>query len=587
VTEAELGGWEPQEELPVPRQQGLATMPLSRIALLWLVGVLILVLILTSALVLWDESRFLQKELKNRSRTLATLLLTAAAEDGNPSRIPLAGVPELRWARLHGPSGDVLWQFGRPPEHSGGEPVLRLRESHEAEAGRFRLEMAVSTVRSRLHVLHSGLRLVMGLAVALAVALLVGAVLFERVSAPLNDLARRMATFEPDVPLQAEDVPAGGAREVTALALSFSAMARRLAEQRRELLENERLREAQKMEAVATLAGGIAHDFNNLLTGVMLHVRLLEQGEGDDGTVAAIRRLAEEGVQVVNELLLFARRESAPEEEIDLASLLRSQEALLQNLVPEGMILEVSAAPDPVPVRGTRVGLRRVLLNLVLNARQAVQVPGGHITVSLGSEGQEAVLRVRDNGSGIPADARDHLFEPFWSRRREGRGAGLGLAVVYSLVQQHGGRVLVDSAPGQGTCMTVRLPLAGDWERDTVEEADEVTSGLRVLLVDPDGRRAAGRMEILAGEGFELRHAPDLEGAVTLSVGWRPSVLVVAGEALDAQVGRALPAGVPLVVVGEYRAGSTIHAEAVISPEATPASLVSTIRNLVPGEQEA
>ena len=109
----------------------------------------------------------------------------------------------------------------------------------------------------------------------------------------------------------------------------------------------------------------------------------------------------------------------------------------------------------------------------------------------------------------------------------------------------------------------------------------------RILLADDSPHAQRMGQRILAGEGFELRHAPDLEGAVTLSVGWRPSVLVVAGEALDAQVGRALPAGVPLVVVGEYRAGSTIHAEAVISPEATPASLVSTIRNLVPGEQEA
>ncbi|HHQ48343.1 MAG TPA: hybrid sensor histidine kinase/response regulator, partial [Acidobacteria bacterium] len=287
-------------------------MPLSRIALLWLVGVLVLVLILTSALVLWDENRFLEQELENRARTLANLLVTAAVEDGNPSRIPLAGLPELRWARIRTPSGHVLWQFGRPPEHSGGEPVVQVETSSGAGANRYRIELTVSTTTVRLHVLHSGLRLVLGLAMALAVALLAGAVLFERVSAPLDALARRMTTFDPESPPEPGTFPSGGARELTELAASFSAMADRLAEQRRQLLEGERLREAQKMEAVATLAGGIAHDFNNLLTGVLLHVRLLEQGEGDGETVAAIRRLAEEGVHVVNELLLFARRETAP-----------------------------------------------------------------------------------------------------------------------------------------------------------------------------------------------------------------------------------------------------------------------------------
>jgi len=558
-------------------------MPLSRIALLWLVGVLILVLILTSALVLWDENQFLQRELENRAKTLANLLLTAAAEDRNPSRIPLAGLPELRWAQLRGPSGETLWQFGRPPEHPGGGAVIQIQESIGSGRDRYDLVLAVSTTTVRLHVLHSGLRLVLGLAMALAVALLAGAVLFERVSAPLDALAQRMATFHPESPPPIEEKIVGGAREVTELASSFSAMAARLAEQRRELLEGERLREAQKMEAVATLAGGVAHDFNNLLTGILLHVRLLEQGEGDEDTMAAIRRLAEEGVQVVNELLLFSRRETAPEEEIDLAALVRTQEALLHNLVPEGIVLEVSTTGSVAPVRGTRVGLRRTLLNLVLNARHAVTAPGGRIRISVAVEGQEAVLRVRDNGSGIPADAREHLFEPFWSRRREGRGSGLGLAVVYSLVQQHGGRVLVDSAPGQGTCMTIRLPLAGDGRQGGVDEIEETEPGLRVLLVDPDGRRAAGRMEVLAGEGFEPRHASGAGEAATVAGSWRPSALVVAGEALAGRTETGLPAMLPLLVIGEVPEGVTVKPDVVVSTALKPGELGRILRDLTTG----
>jgi len=715
--------------------RGLARFSLSRLALVWLVGVLVLVLVLTSALVLVDENRFLTRELEGRTRALAHLLAVAAAEDGNASRVPLGGVPELRWARIVGPDGAVIWQFGTPDAVGPGTDLLRVEEViGPREGGEITVTAAASTSRIRVHVLRSGLRLVLGLAAALAVALLVGAMIFERVATPLKELAGKMTVFHPGDPAPGLEGPRG-TREVEELTSAFQDMAQRLALQRRSLVESERrfrelfesspsplllfgpdrilrranpaaapylsldgdepprldelvgtdgdrrgdglllpegaggeailertwrlpgggsarvelrvrridgedgphflvalhdltdrlralehrwqrtfdemqdgvalvqadgtvtqsnramaphlraltgelrrrvlrdgrqewelrsdgrtllctltatasgdhrilvvrdvtdeleaeerLRQAQKMEAVATLAGGVAHDFNNLLTGVLLHVRLLEHGRGDAETVAAIRRLAEEGIEVVGELLLFSRRESAPSQRVDLAGLVRSLEPLLGNLVPEGIELEVETPAEEVPVEASRVGLRRALFNLVLNARDAVESPGGRIAVAVERRGDGAVLRVQDNGSGIPSDVRQRLFEPFWSQRREGRGAGLGLAVVYAVVQQHGGEVLVDSAPGQGTCMTLLFPLAPppgeDEEPEHPVEPGEGAIG-RLLLVDTDGRGVSSVAELLSGRVAELRHAATPEQVERAVREWGPEGVVL------------------------------------------------------------
>ena len=560
---------------------GLTGFSLSRLALVWLVGVLVLVLILTSGLVLLDENRFLTGELEGRTRTLVHLLALAAARDGDPSGVPLGGVPELRWARVEAPGGEVVWQFGVPDRAAPDAALLVVEETVTDSSGReIRVRAAASTARIRIHVLRSGLRLVLGLATALAVALLVGAMIFERVASPLKELAGKMAVFHPGDPVPGPET-LRGPREVAELTRAFHQMAERLGSQRRSLVESEhrfrelfqssptplllfdgegvleranpaaapyvgrgggdpvrlgdlvegagglslpereggesvlernwrlpggglarvelrrrapaggrqewesrsgdrtlqctltaaaggehrilvvrdvtdeleaqeRLRQAQKMEAVATLAGGVAHDFNNLLTGVLLHVRLLERGRGDAETLAAIRRLAEEGIEVVGELLLFARRESTPVRRVDLAGLVRSQEPLLRNLLPEGIRLTVVTPDEEVPVEASPVGLRRALFNLVLNARDAVEPPSGRISVAVERTPGWAVLRVRDTGSGIPSDVRQRLFEPFWSQRREGRGAGLGLAVVYAVVQQHGGTSSWTRLPARG-----------------------------------------------------------------------------------------------------------------------------------------
>jgi two-component system cell cycle sensor histidine kinase/response regulator CckA len=301
-----------------------------------------------------------------------------------------------------------------------------------------------------------------------------------------------------------------------------------------------RLREADKMQAVGTLASGVAHDFNNLLAAIQLHVRWLER-EPEAGTeaAAAIRDLANEGIEVVRELLLFARRESTPPRTVDLSSLVAGQEGVLSHLMPEGVELRIRTAPDSVPVAGNPVALRRLLLNLVLNARDAVAADGGRIEVGVMPAGDRATLEVADNGPGIPAEHRDRLFEPFFSLRRHGRGAGLGLAVVYAIVTEHGGEIEVESDGRSGSRFVVRLPLgrSSDLEPltpldDGVEEADRE----RVLLVDDDGREAATLVEALATAGLQVRHATSVSSAQEVLERWSPTAVVAVPELPDGEV---------------------------------------------------
>jgi signal transduction histidine kinase len=312
-----------------------------------------------------------------------------------------------------------------------------------------------------------------------------------------------------------------------------------------------RLRDAEKMRAVGTLASGVAHDFNNLLAAILLHVRLLRrQPDSLVDAVPAIADLAEQGTEVVRELLYFARRESSPPRTIDLVELVRHQEGVLRHVLPENVALEVDLEKEPVPVVADPVGLRRVLLNLVINARDAVEESGSRITVRVEHTAGRAILEVADNGPGIPPEAREHIFEPFFTLRRQGRGSGLGLAVVYSIVTAHDGEVDVRSAPGEGARFSIRLPLA---DASRLESLDGPTGGHseadRVLLVEKDGRSAARTIEILAGAGFEVRHASSFAAVDDLVGGWKPTVVVVAEDAVDRDgLGRLK---FPILLLGE------------------------------------
>ena len=314
-----------------------------------------------------------------------------------------------------------------------------------------------------------------------------------------------------------------------------------------------RLREVEKMQAVATLASGVAHDFNNLLAAVLLHVRLIESEPGKvTEAAAAIRDLAEQGSEVVGELLFFARSDdSLAPHTFDLAALVRDQRAVLNHLLPVGIELFIESDGSVMPVVGNPVALRRLILNLVVNARDAVDASGGTITITVTKRGGRAILEVADSGPGVADEVRDRLFEPFFTLRRKGRGAGLGLAVVYAIASAHGGDVELVSGAGEGARFVVRLPPGSIGDLETLDDAEETkndATGRRVMLVEPDGRVAAEMLEGLAEAGYDVRHASDAATADRVAATWPPSAVVVrAGD--EAAVSWSVRLGAPTVVV--------------------------------------
>jgi len=296
-----------------------------------------------------------------------------------------------------------------------------------------------------------------------------------------------------------------------------------------------RLREAEKMQAVGTLASGVAHDFNNLLAAIQLHVRWLDRDPEAAGEAAtAIGDLADEGIEVVRELLLFARRESTPPRTVDLVRLVGVQEGVLSHMMPPGVRLLWRLPSEVVPVVGSPVALRRLLLNLVLNARDAVSRRDGEIRVVVGRDGDRAVLAVEDNGTGISAEHKARLFEPFFSLKRHGRGAGLGLAVVYAIITEHGAEIDVESDGRSGSRFAVRFPLASESDLEPLEEEEQPATVVRVILVDDDGKEAARLIEAFAAAGLDVRHATSVGAARQTVSEWSPSAVVSLLELPDA-----------------------------------------------------
>ena len=221
--------------------------------------------------------------------------------------------------------------------------------------------------------------------------------------------------------------------------------------------EAEQLREAEKMEVIGRLAGGIAHDFNNLLTGILLYCDLLTAGlprsTGLRKYVDEVRMAGEQGAALTQQLLAVARKQVLEPRSILLADVVSSTENLLRRLIGEQIELVTLHDPEVGAVLGDQAQLRQVLLNLVLNARDAIP-HGGRITVRTrsrvfaGSSQQWVSLLVEDDGCGMNEETRGRLFEPFFTTKKAGHGTGLGLSTVQRIVGESGGTIQVESEPG-------------------------------------------------------------------------------------------------------------------------------------------
>jgi PAS domain S-box-containing protein len=231
---------------------------------------------------------------------------------------------------------------------------------------------------------------------------------------------------------------------------------------REQLALEERLRQAQKLEAVGQLAGGVAHDFNNLMTAVNGYSELLLRELDDPAArrkVAAIGEAAARASELTRQLLAFGQRQVLDVRELDLCHVVADAERLLAPLLDGGVRLDTALAGEPVPVVADPSQLQHVLVNLAANA-QAAMADGGTLRLAVHADGGDAVLTVEDDGPGLAPEVRDQIFEPFFSTNGFGESKGLGLATVHGIVHQSGGSIDVESELGEGTCFTIRLPLA-------------------------------------------------------------------------------------------------------------------------------
>ena len=239
----------------------------------------------------------------------------------------------------------------------------------------------------------------------------------------------------------------------------------------RKRLETE-LRHSQKMEAIGRLAGGIAHDFNNLLTVIRGYTQmLLERASPDDPEDAPVREIhdaAERAAALTDRLLTFSRRGASAQEEVDLNGLVEGIEGMVDRLVGDDVRVETDLEPDLPAVVADPRELEQVIVNLAINARDAMP-QGGTITIATGNfeadpdEGEEIPrgsvrLTVADEGIGMDEATRARVFEPFFTTKGKGEGTGLGLSTVYGIVEQSGGAIRVESRPGEGSAFHILLP---------------------------------------------------------------------------------------------------------------------------------
>ncbi len=346
----------------------------------------------------------------------------------------------------------------------------------------------------------------------------------------------------------------------------------------------EQLRQSQKMDAIGQLAGGVAHDFNNILAAITMQTELLRMEEGLTATahdgLQEIRVATERAANLTRQLLLFSRKQVVQSRDLDLNEVVASLARMLQRIIGEDVRLQLHLHPTPLRTRADAGMLDQVLMNLAVNARDAMP-KGGTLRLETATQvlteaaaarhpdatpGDYVRLQVTDTGCGIPPEVLPRIFEPFFTTKEPGKGTGLGLATVFGIVQQHGGWIDVQSEAGQGTRFLIHLPALPAADATVTSEATSPTprGGTETILLvedDPAVRKLTlatlkrhGYQVVEAGSGAAaLRVWPEVRERVALLLTDLVMPDGVSGHELAQQL-RADRAGLKVIYMSGYSA---------------------------------
>jgi len=385
---------------------------------------------------------------------------------------------------------------------------------------------------------------------------------------------------------------------------------RDVSEQRR--LE-EQFRQSQKMEAVGQLAGGIAHDFNNLLTAILgntqLLLRDLPPGDAMRGDVEEIRKASERAAGLTRQLLAYSRRQMLQPEVLDLNVVVGDMDRMLRRLIGEHIALVTVPAADLGRVRADPSQIEQVLVNLVVNARDAMPA-GGRLTIEtanvdldasyaqehLGaSPGAYTMLAVTDTGTGMDATVRAHLFEPFFTTKEVGKGTGLGLATVYGIVRQSGGHISVATEVGRGSSFKVYLPRVDQLPYAAAPVAPRPATARgseTVLVVEDDPAVLSLSSRALEAEGYTILCASDGADALRIVERYGGEIhLLLTDVVMPGMSGRELAeqmaarrAGIRILYMSGYPGDAAVHQGTLVRGSAflqkpfSPDSLARKVR---------
>jgi two-component system cell cycle sensor histidine kinase/response regulator CckA len=374
----------------------------------------------------------------------------------------------------------------------------------------------------------------------------------------------------------------------------------------------EQLRQSAKMEAVGMLAGGIAHDFNNLLTIIngYSHILLgaIPAADPNHSAVEQIMKAGERAATLTRQLLTYSRRQVLQPKVLNLNQLLAGMDAMLRRLIGEDIELRIAPARDIGQISADPGQIEQVIMNLAVNARDAMP-RGGILTIETSlvelderyaatipgiKPGKYVMLVVADNGTGMDAETRAHLFEPFFTTKAQGQGTGLGMTTVFGIVKQSGGAMHVASEPGQGTSVKVYLPSIDQpaaVDMDT-PVAQPVRGSETILLVEDDEQVRNLIRDTLRGDGYKVLDAPNAAEARRIAAAHKgPIHLLIADVVMPKEGGRDFAASLarrrPAIKV-LFMSGYTeeVVDSGFIQKPFSPAALSSKVRDILKGNGE-